>query len=76
MMGELHTRERVRGGRNRDLREGEMRTWGPHLVVASAAGGYRCVHCSRHATSSQARRAMVRLSCRERPGLKPYTMGG
>lgn len=49
---------------------------GPHLMVASAAGGYRCIHCSRHATSHQARRAMVRLSCRERPGLKPHTMGG
>ena len=76
LVGDLHTRERVRGGPIRDLHGGEMRTWGPHLVVASAAGGYRCIHCSRHATSHQARRAMVRLSCRERPGLKPYTMGG
>ena len=53
-----------------------MRTWGQHLVVASEGGGYRCIHCSRHATSPQARTAMVKLSCRERPGFKPYTMGG
>ena len=30
---------------------------------------------SKYATSPQARRAMVKLSCRERPGVKPYTMG-
>ena len=39
LVGDLHTRERARGGPIRDLQGGEMRTWGPHLVVASEGGG-------------------------------------
>ena len=76
LVGDFHTREWVRGGPIRDLQGGKMRTWEPHLVVASEGGRYRCIHCSRHATFPQARRAMAKLPCRERPGFKPYTMGG
>ena len=52
-----------------------MRTWGPHLAVATQRGGYRCIQCARQATSSAAKRAMAKLKCTDRPGLSPWRMG-
>jgi hypothetical protein len=68
-------RERARGSAVRPLGPSELRTWGPHLVRASPAGGCLCTLCGRHATSHAAQRAMAKLRCRDRPGLRPRVMG-
>jgi len=53
----------------------ELKTWGPRLVRASPTGGCLCTLCGRHATSHAALRAMAKLRCRDKAGLKPRAMG-